>query len=92
MFFLVCSASVFAQNQSVIVKFVESKRHIAITMKTPEPINPGVQGEFLIQFRRGENYVVYNDTSLKNGRVRKVEFDTPKLDFIHLLFEKETAD
>jgi hypothetical protein len=77
----------FAQDQKIIVKFEESKRHIVITIKTAEPFSPGVQGEFRVQFRRGENSVVYNDTLLKNGKVRQVAFDTPKqLEMIKVIF------
>lgn len=84
---LVCSAPVLAQNPSISVKFFESKSHLIITIKTSEPINPGVQGKVGVQFRKGENFVVYNDTSLKNGKVRQVEFNTPKrIDRIKAIF------
>jgi hypothetical protein len=82
---LVCS--MLMQEQSIVVKFSESKSHIIIAIKTSEPINPGIQGKFGVQFRRGENFVVYNDRSLRNGRVRQLEFNTPKqLEMIKVVF------
>jgi hypothetical protein len=63
----------------VKITFTETRRHLAITIKTPEgPVNPGTQGEFRVQFRRGEDYVVYNDKASSDGKTRRVEFDVPK--------------
>jgi hypothetical protein len=77
-FFLLCAIQALAQQQSVVVKFSETKHYVVITLKTTAPLNPGVQGKFLIQFHKGENYIVYNDAILKNGKVRQVEFTPPK--------------
>ena len=67
----------YSQDRLVKVTFTETRRHLAIAIKTPDPINPGSQGEFRVQFSRGE-FVVYPDTATKNGTVRRVEFDIPK--------------
>src|SRR5215216_1415519 len=77
-FFLLPSVA-YGQDRLVKVKITETKRHMAITIKTPEgPINQGIQGVFRIQFQESEDYIVYNDKASKNGKVRRVEFDTPK--------------
>jgi hypothetical protein len=63
----------------VKVTFTETRRHLSITIKTPEePVNPGTQGEFRVQFRRGEDYVVYNDKASPDSKTRRVELDVPK--------------